>query len=76
MKATIFFILLVLFTGLNFAQDQYQIASDAIKKNDFKSRLKFLRDLLSHDSTDQAIKILVELTAHDSTDKDGLHQPG
>ena len=71
MKATIFFILLVLFTGLNFAQDQYQIASDAIKKNDFQKALQISQDLLSHDSTDMAIKILVELTSHDSTGKAG-----
>jgi tetratricopeptide (TPR) repeat protein len=71
MKATIFFILLVVFTGLNFAQDQYEIASSAIKKNDFQKALDISRSLLSHDSTDQAIKILVELTAHDSTDKGG-----
>jgi tetratricopeptide (TPR) repeat protein len=71
MKATIFFILLVLLTGLNFAQDQYEIASDAIKKNDFNTALQISQRLLSHDSTDQAIKILVELTSHDSTDKGG-----
>lgn len=71
MKATIFCILLFLFTGLNYAQDQYQVASDAIKKNDFKKALEISKSLLSHDSTDQAIKILVELTSHDSTDKDG-----
>jgi tetratricopeptide (TPR) repeat protein len=69
MKATILVILLVVLTGLNFAQDQYQTASDAIKKNDFKTALAISQDLLKHDSTDQAIKILVELTAHDSTDQ-------
>jgi tetratricopeptide (TPR) repeat protein len=72
MKATIFFILLVLFTGLNFAQDQYDVASNAIKKNDFKTALGIAQNLLKHDSTDQAIKILVELTAHDTTDKGGF----
>lgn len=72
MKATIFFILLVLFTGLNFAQDQYEIASVAIKNNDFKTALGIAQSLLKHDSTDQAIKILVELTAHDTTDKGGF----
>jgi tetratricopeptide (TPR) repeat protein len=71
MKATIFFILLVLFTGLNFAQDQYEIASAAIKNNNFKTALGIAQSLLKHDSTDQAIKILVELTAHDTADKGG-----
>jgi tetratricopeptide (TPR) repeat protein len=71
MKATILFIFLALLTGLNFAQDQYDIASDAIKRNDFKTALQISQRLLSHDSTDQAIKILVELTSHDSTGKDG-----
>jgi tetratricopeptide (TPR) repeat protein len=72
MKATIFFILLVLFTGLNFAQEQYQIAVDAIKKNDFQKALLISQNLLSHDSTDQAIKILVELTSKDTADKGGF----
>ena len=70
MKTTIFFILLVLFTGLNFTQTSTKLVI-AIKNNDFKTALGIAQSLLNA-STDQAIKILVELTAHDTTDKGGF----
>ena len=59
MKATIFFILLVLFTGLNFAQDQYEIASVAIKNNDFKTALGIAQSLLNMTPRTRQLKFLL-----------------
>ncbi len=69
MKAIIFLVLFVLLAGFNFAQNQYDAASEAIKNNDFKKALSIAQDQLSKDSTDTAIKILVDLTSHDTTNK-------
>ncbi|MCL5029158.1 MAG: tetratricopeptide repeat protein [Bacteroidetes bacterium] len=69
MKAIIFLVLFVLLASFDFAQNQYDAASDAIKDNNFQKALSIAQECLSKDSTDTAIKILVDLTAHDTSNK-------
>ena len=76
MKTKISLILVVLLTGLCFAQSSYDAASEAIKKGDFKTALNIANQVLLKDSTDTAVKILVDLTSHDTTDKGAYESLG
>ena len=69
MKAIIFLFLFILLASFDFAQNQYDAASDAIKDNNYKKALSIAQECLSKDSTDTAIKILIDLTAHDTSNK-------
>ena len=76
MKAIIFLVLFVLLASFDFAQNQYDAASDAIKDNNFKKALSIAQECLSKDSTDTAIKILIDLTSHDTSNKSAYEALG